>query len=81
MRKKIAILGFKKTIKNPDPTFPNKVLVIWNLWWSTSESEKLDLNITYASQSKNNNPAKLRKLSKNGTKESVTVKPKATKKA
>ena len=27
-KKKRAILGFKNTIKNPDPKFPNKVLDI-----------------------------------------------------
>ena len=65
-KKKRAILGFKNTIKNPDPKFPSKVLDILNFCWSESDSAKLELNVTYASQSKNTKPATLRNFIKKG---------------
>ena len=80
-KKKRAILGFRNTIKNPDPKFPNKVLDILNFCWPESECAKLELNIIYASQNKNTKPATLRKSIKKGTKDKVTLKPNATKNA
>ena len=72
-KKKRAILGFKNTIKNPDPKFPNKVLDILNFCWPDSESAKLELNIIYASQNKNTKPARLRKSIRKGIKVKVTL--------